>query len=290
MKLSKPNYLRICSDLHLDFDVSYLPSSFKFENLWFPEPMEHDNETALIIAGDIWHANKPFEFMETSWIKEISKRFQYVFIVLGNHDFWTGYLEKEYLNYRKKIASQDLKNVFLLQNSTVYFDDLKIIGATLWTDFMNSNPICMRNASTCGMKDYKHIKINENQPLTSNKILEQHITSKKYIYDNYQRDNEKQKIVVVTHHSPSYLSMPEKFDRSEMNLMMSLYHSNLDEFIAKSSVDLWIHGHSHFAVDYNINKTNILSNPRGYPHQDTGFNPWLLIDCHNLRQLNKNKI
>jgi hypothetical protein len=40
-----------------------------------------------------------------------------------------------------------------------------------------------------------------------------------------------------------------------------------NDLIEDSQIALWIHGHGHDRVGYHIGKTNILSNPFGYPHE-----------------------
>jgi len=40
---------------------------------------------------------------------------------------------------------------------------------------------------------------------------------------------------------------------------------------------LWVHGHSHTAVDYEVAGTRVVCNPRGYPGEETGFNPGLVL-------------
>lgn len=282
MKLTKPRYIRVASDIHLDFDVPSLSFFDKFEKLWRPEPLATDKDTALILAGDLWHSQKPFDFSGKSWIAEISKQFKYIIIVLGNHDFWGGDIHNEYLTYRKSIASQDLINVFLLQNSSLFFDGLKIVGATLWTNFLDENYLCMSNAEFSGMKDYQYIS-DGSKKINPNKILQEHKESKEYIFSNCHQDYAGQKIIVVTHHSPSYKSLPVNLNKEEFKIENSLYYSSLDNNIEKSDIDLWIHGHSHYAVSYFINNTRILANPRGYTNEKTGFNPWMLIETNTLQ-------
>jgi len=40
------------------------------------------------------------------------------------------------------------------------------------------------------------------------------------------------------------------------------YRSDLSGLVASSA--MWFHGHMHDSVDYTVNKTRVLSNPRGY--------------------------
>ena len=42
-------------------------------------------------------------------------------------------------------------------------------------------------------------------------------------------------------------------------------------------VALWVHGHSHTAVDYDVAGTRVVCNPRGYPGEDTDFKPNLVL-------------
>jgi hypothetical protein len=41
---------------------------------------------------------------------------------------------------------------------------------------------------------------------------------------------------------------------------------------------LWVHGHTHHCVDYELGGTRILSNQRGYPRDQTTFDPGLVIE------------
>ncbi len=42
---------------------------------------------------------------------------------------------------------------------------------------------------------------------------------------------------------------------------------------------LWVHGHTHRSVHYELNGTRVISNQRGYPEQrHTGFKPGLVIE------------
>ena len=51
---------------------------------------------------------------------------------------------------------------------------------------------------------------------------------------------------------------------------------NLDG-MGGDQVALWVHGHSHTAVDYDVAGTRVVCNPRGYPGEDTDFKPNLVL-------------
>lgn len=269
----KAKYIRIFSDIHLDFDI---PKNLKFFNpeigLWSPKYLDSDKETILILAGDLWHSKKIFSFMGFSWIKKISLSFHSVLIVLGNHDFWNGNLHKEYNFIKNKIKEQNLNNVYLLQNSQIKIENVNFIGGTLWTDFNHGNKFLMENAENI-MNDYKYIRNGINfGKLHANHILGEHIKTVNYINENIN-ENINEKNWVITHHSPTYLSIKD-IDRNVDN---SLYASNLDYLFLKN-IDVWVHGHIHECKNYLINKTKIIANPRGYVGQNTEYDEKAIFD------------
>jgi hypothetical protein len=82
-------------------------------------------------------------------------------------------------------------------------------------------------------------------------------------------------VVVVTHHAPSKLSVPQCFHD---DLLSAAFASHLDEFIESSAIDLWIHGHIHESRDYEIGDTRIVCNPRGYPDAiNADFDPGMVV-------------
>ena len=81
--------------------------------------------------------------------------------------------------------------------------------------------------------------------------------------------------VVVTHHAPSIASVPEE-ERNDP--VSSAYASNLEDFIKKHNIALWIHGHIHRFAYYRIGKCTVICNPRGYPGENSGFQEKFTID------------
>jgi Icc-related predicted phosphoesterase len=85
--------------------------------------------------------------------------------------------------------------------------------------------------------------------------------------------------VVITHHAPSFVSVPEYYKHD--HLMNGGYASDLSEDILDNeNIKVWVHGHMHDPVDYKIGETRILANPRGYPGETetNGFLPGLYFE------------
>jgi Icc-related predicted phosphoesterase len=82
--------------------------------------------------------------------------------------------------------------------------------------------------------------------------------------------------VIVTHHAPSMLSLPEHRRSEEIS---SAYASNLEPLILQYQPRLWIHGHIHHSNNYCIGETRVLANPRSYPDKpNPDFVSDLVID------------
>ena len=155
----------------------------------------------------------------------------------------------------------------MLENSIAYFGDLKVVGSTLWTDFNKYDNDLIREASKM-MNDYKYIKYgNSFRKIKGSDIANEHIKAKDFIFKNAVKEYEGQKLLVLSHHAPSFKSIYVAelfnivFDKKDDDYY---YASDLDDLIRNSVINMWIHGHTHQVVDYYIGNTRVISNPRGY--------------------------
>lgn len=84
--------------------------------------------------------------------------------------------------------------------------------------------------------------------------------------------------IVVTHHVPSFRMLHPKFQGSKAN---GAFTVELENYIAGSSIDYWIYGHSHTNIDAKIGNTQCLSNQLGYvfanEHNDFSHDRHLII-------------
>ena len=262
--------INVISDLHLECGPLTLPGG-----------------DVLIIAGDAcevknlrkdFHQTRPavgksgYYFWDFFNIE--CAKYREVIYVAGNHEFYGHKIHKAQLELLEMLPS----NVTFLENQTHQIDDVLFVGATLWTDLNQGDPLTMSHVRWA-MNDYQHITMF-NEPkalyhkLTPEYTVEMHYKSRDYI-KHVVDNNPDKKIVVVTHMAPSERSVADCYKHD--TLMNGAYFSPLDELIeSRRQIKVWCHGHTHTPFDYHIGETRVLCNPRGYSgyeQQAREFNP-----------------
>lgn len=251
----------ILSDLHLEH----------FSSLQVFNPGEGD---ILILAGDIlcvkhFKKNGYLHAIYDRFLNDCSQNYNHILYVMGNHESY-GYHYQKTKNKLKKYLPY---NFHLLDNDTVTINKWNFIGFTLWTDFRNENPLEMMDAQST-MNDYKVIRCDSNfRKLTVNDTLEFHKKSKEYLLN--QLNIFKENVFVISHHTPSYQSIPDEYKNSANGA----YSNNLDDLIiTNSQIKYFVHGHTHNFFDYMIEQCRVICNPVGYPGQSTGYDSKLVLE------------
>lgn len=227
--------IQYVSDLHLEFD----------ENSRFFNKLDWKvTGDILVIAGDLAYIDQyPKKFLN-----KLSEKYQAIIIVPGNHEY---YHYQDVLNYPKEDTVY--KNIHILNNAVITFDDIAFIGTTLWSNILPGEAYFVER----GMNDFKRIRYGD-KILTAENYNELHKEAVKFIEDSLEHYKDYKK-VVITHHVPSYQLMNDIHKTSIIN---SGFNSNLDELVGKA--DLWIYGHNHYNSDKEINGTPCISNQFGY--------------------------
>lgn len=122
-------------------------------------------------------------------------------------------------------------------------------------------------AAQQGMSDYEVIR-HGSKPLTPEAIYRMHDRHLKVL-------TRKPVDVIVSHHAPSYKSVEQRY---LLNSLTPAFANKLDTMIEEMSAKVWVHGHTHSVADYTIGGTRIVCNPRGYPGENTGFNPFFTVE------------
>lgn len=251
--------IRIFSDLHNEFNLFEVPH------------IKNEDSMVCVLAGDIGVATKEQTYVD--FVTDVAKRHKHVIYIPGNHEYYKSSINRAF--DKMKDGLKHIDNLSLFEYGSVQIDNTMFVCGTLWTDFKNADPIVMYNVGKL-MNDYRVIRAGTKddpykrkfRPIDAMGIHKHH---KKFIFDNIEQAKEKNlKVVCVTHHSPTELSVPKMFKDSN-DILNSAYFSNLENDVLDHKPDVWIHGHMHEAKDYYLGDTRIICNPRGYPQEDTQF-------------------
>jgi Icc-related predicted phosphoesterase len=240
------------SDLHLEF------ANFALEVSTWPD--------LIVLAGDIGHGTAGIEFARQQIPISVP-----VIVLAGNHEFYGSSVET--VTRAVRAAAEELSNVHFLDRNeiTIHIADrnVRILGATLWTDFaLRGEAMRARDMAVAHhrMNDFRLIEFR-GRPLTPDDTADFHEAARNWL-DAKLAEPHQGPTIVATHHSPSERSEEPRYAGGDLT---AAFHSNLEWIIARYQPDLWIHGHSHWSVDYQIGCTRVFSNQRGYPGEQCGF-------------------
>lgn len=253
----------IWSDIHEEFEDFDLSA---------PSPEGVD---ALLVAGDIWTKGRSVKKLEriAAWAGVP------VIATAGNHDYYGDNIMKSDQRMARQ-AEESAYDIRFLNPGTTQVNDVRIIGATLWTDYRLRCPTgdnwIVRNACQTVMNDHKRIRwgFGSFRPVSADDLAGIHLQHKTYIAGKLAEPHDGPTLV-MTHHAPSGQSV--KY-RSTEELHDHAYASNLDDMILDTQPDYWIHGHTHNPESYHIGVTKVLANPKGYPGDNPDFNKMKVFD------------
>lgn len=244
--------LHVLSDLHLEFDP------------FTPSPVAAD---VIVLAGDTGRGKRGLE-----WARQAFSDWPVVYVA-GNHEYYTHALPK--LTNELRTASGE--DVHFLEQECVEIAGVRFFGCTLWSDFqLLGNPSLARDTAQLKMNDYRKIRVPpQYRKLRVRDTLDVHYRSRRWLEAAVNR-GETRGAVIVTHHAPSARSLPP---RMAGDWLSPAYASDLDALIEASQAALWVHGHTHWPVDYRVGNTRVLGNPRGYTDEPVkGFDPALVVE------------
>ncbi len=178
--------IQIASDLHLEFPEN---------RRWLEENKLIPAGEALILAGDI--VALKYKEKAQPFYDYIRPHFKQIISIFGNHEFYHGEIDFAYPSYVKKLH----ENHILINNKSLVYQKVKFICSTLWSAVPDKDKLEIESR----MNDYHIIYQNklERIPITAAHTNFFNKISLKFIQEELKKDF-KGKIVVVTHHLPSY--------------------------------------------------------------------------------------
>lgn len=237
--------IQIASDLHLEF----LRGRWPGQRLIVPNPLAD----VLILAGDICNDCEAFDAFEQWTISNPAP----ILYVAGNHEFYGHDIEQvthSLRSFGSRGAMQFLENDFRV------IDGVRFLGATLWTDYRlvpgQLQNQAMEQAER-DLNDHRLIRSGESA-FTATHALKRHEESRNWLCEQLSLPFYG-KTVVITHHAPHRNSVAPRFKGSSLN---PAFVSDLSELMPQ--VDLWIHGHVHDSVDFQVGRCRVVANPAGY--------------------------
>jgi predicted phosphodiesterase len=251
---SGPIKIRVLSDLHLEFEG------------WCPPTAEAD---VVVLAGDIHCGTSGL-----LWARETFPHSPIVYVP-GNHEYYGRCLRGLSDSLRETANSLEIA---LLNGDEVVIGGVRLLGATLWTDFAlhgSQTPEIARAMADAkrGMNDFNIIKHPESGIFLPEQAREIHLAHVQWIEGRLLNPFDGP-TVVVSHHLPHPLSIHARYRGSCLN---PAFASDLSRLL-RPPVALWIHGHTHESCDYVLNGVRVMCNPRGYlprePNPD--FDPLLV--------------
>ncbi len=264
----------ILSDLHNDMDeMSVVVDGRRIDK----------DADVVVLAGDIEEGLRSPE-----WARQAFPDKEIV-LVAGNHEFYGRYWNRNLIRIRQR--SKEL-GIHFLENDVKEIEGVCFLGCTLWSDFMingsSRRQIAIQEARQ-RMTDYRKIKHDRRAGedhewnlfktpfLHPESTVKRHLASVEWL-EKELKSCSFHKTVVVTHHAPHPQSVPP---HRQHNALAPAYVSNLDDLMGHCA--LWIHGHIHYQVDYEVRGTRVVANPRGYAYaRDEGrnkeFNPFFMVE------------
>lgn len=244
--------IHILSDLHNEFQPFH------------PNDVEAD---LVVLAGDIHTKGRSAQWALETFSGPIV-------LVAGNHEYYNASIEKTEAALRES-AAQSEGRLHYLQRDSVVIDGVRFLGATAWTDYQIAEdpPHAMYEIGQM-LNDHRKIRGGPQYRRWSTHDAAQEAHKTRHWLQSKLTEPFSGKTVVVTHHPLSTRSLNPSQPRSTLDAA----YANAWEHLFGNHLALAIHGHTHYAVNYTINGTRVVSNPAGYPGENTGFNRGLVVE------------
>lgn len=247
--------LKVCiySDLHCEMDArpSLLPQRTS------------DDVDLVILGGDIHTKGRGVKWAQAAFDTPVA-------YVCGDHEFYLGHIDKTLRSMKEQAEGSQ---VHVLENEVLIVGDVRILGATAWTDFSAHGNVYQssQEAKRC-MNDFRKIRTGEGyRALAVSDVISRNHETYQWLARELAQEFEG-KTIVVTHHCPlAQFSGPE-----QGSALMPAYSNQWPELV--SQADVWAFGHTHSKVDEIFEGCRIISNPRGYPSEECGFDAAFVIE------------
>lgn len=247
--------IQVLSDLHLEVGQQYSSYDFPVSAPW------------LVLAGDVgrlidYDVYLDFMFRQTN-------RYQRVFLVLGNHEFYGLDHQAGIRKAHELVAEPRLGGGVVLLHRNQWDDpepgsNITILGCTLWSRV----PDHARDIVRDKVKDYKKI-----EEWSVDKHNDQHNQDLGWLRERCRElasTAPGQHVLVVSHHAPATKGTSDpRYGDSPWSSAFSTDILGLGAGGGGGSylwgqVRAWIFGHTHYSTDFIVDGVRVVANQRGY--------------------------
>ena len=238
--------LQVLSDLHFEFH--------RDGGAAFVDSLDPKGVDVLVVAGDLASA----KLIEEA-LGRVCDRFAEVVFVAGNHEYYGGSPKRTGAVIARAVARH--RNLHWLDESAAVVAGVRFVGTSLW--FSDSPEGRLLRGQ---LNDFR--VISDFEPW----VYEKNARAREFLEAEVGAGD-----VVVTHHLPSPRSVHPKYQGDPLN---RFFVCDVEGLMAAREPGLWIHGHTHEQVDYQVGRTRVVANPFGYLRHESqaGFRERLLIE------------
>jgi len=268
MQLKSFDYI---SDIHIDIwlnhkhrieEEKYNDLSDFVQNILVPKTNE-----LLIIAGDI--SNRLEDTFKLLII--LKTYYNNIIIVPGNHEMYIINAKDRYkyrLDSKRKLESLNLfcneNNLIFLNGDYIELYGLRIVGGMMYSNqtYSNESYQDLKNNWYNNSNDSNHIYYTNSHGRFTYEEQQIHFKEEREKLYKYKDID-----ICITHFPPITSSnMPDKFKDHISN---NFYYFKDDLLTERLNPSVWIYGHIHNKHLDIINGTKYISNPLGYPKENT---------------------
>jgi DNA repair exonuclease SbcCD nuclease subunit len=237
-------------------------------------PPAADDVDLVLVAGDTREGLvEAVEALRAAYPDRID-----VAMVAGNHEYYNRHLKEELAAGRERAREV---GVHLLECGVKTFGRLRVIGATLWTDYLLFGPrlqAAAMRAALEGMRDHKKIKWHRDpwMRFRPQEALGLHVASRSFFEAELAKEHDGPTLLLA-HHGMTLEAIEPSSERS---LLAASYTSDLP-FIDNFKPDYVVTGHTHRPINFRRGHTRFISNPRGYADEGVAFDPSFVLEVPN---------
>ncbi|HMA91485.1 MAG TPA: metallophosphoesterase [Polyangiaceae bacterium] len=224
--------LRIVSDLHFEFHAD---RGITLINELVSGPFD-----VLVVAGDL--SNYSGFVAAISMLCEAAAPRKVVY-VLGNHEGYGGTWLRACVEAQR--MQEQAENLVVLERSCASIEGRRFVGCTLWYPHSGGVEPLDQN-----MMDFSQIEdVRRLLPIVAP-------ASATFLAKTVKAGD-----IVVTHYLPHPRSIASRYAHSTIN---GYFLHDVSRIVEQGQAALWVHGHTHTSLDYQVGATRVVCNPFGY--------------------------